>query len=166
MQIERDGALALRRRGARRCAPGGGLLGADAVFPVLHGPFGEDGTVQGLLELLDVPYVGAGVLASSLCMDKVVFKEVLAAAGVPQVALRRPCARRAGAPSPDAVPRELAALGTPVFVKPARLGSSVGIAKVWSEAELGAGARRARSRTTALVIVEALLRRAWRSSAR
>ncbi|MDX6728594.1 MAG: D-alanine-D-alanine ligase, partial [Baekduia sp.] len=66
-------------------APGGGLLGADAVFPALHGPFGEDGSVQGLLELLDVPYVGAGVLASSLCMDKVVFKEVLAAAGVPQV---------------------------------------------------------------------------------
>ena len=66
--------------------PGGGLLGADAVFPVLHGPFGEDGTVQGLLELLDVPYVGAGVLASSLCMDKIVFKEVLAAAGLPQVA--------------------------------------------------------------------------------
>ena len=65
--------------------PGGGLLGADVAFPVLHGPYGEDGTVQGLLELLDVPYVGAGVLASSLCMDKVVFKDVLAAAGVPQV---------------------------------------------------------------------------------
>ena len=65
--------------------PGGGLLGAEVAFPVLHGPFGEDGTIQGLLELLDVPYVGAGVLASSLCMDKVVFKEVLAAAGVPQV---------------------------------------------------------------------------------
>ena len=68
--------------------PGGGLLGCDVAFPVLHGPFGEDGTVQGLLELLDVPYVGAGVLASSLCMDKVVFKDVLAAAGVPQVAYR------------------------------------------------------------------------------
>src|SRR4029453_3244300 len=63
------------------------------VFPVLHGPFGEDGTLQGLLELLDVPYVGAGVLASSLCMDKVVFKEVLAAAGGPQAgsaAVRKP----------------------------------------------------------------------------
>ena len=69
-------------------APGGGLLGADVAFPVLHGPFGEDGTVQGLLELLDVPYVGAGVLASSLCMDKVVFKDVMAAAGVPQVGYR------------------------------------------------------------------------------
>jgi D-alanine-D-alanine ligase len=133
--IERSGewrhegeALALR--------PGGGLLGADAVFGVLHGPFGEDGTLQGLLELLDVPYVGAGVLASSLCMDKVVFKEVLAAAGIPQVpyaGVREPRWRA----EPEAVRRELAPLGTPVFVKPARLGSSVGIAKVSSEAELG-----------------------------
>jgi D-alanine-D-alanine ligase len=116
--------------------PGGGLLGADSVFPVLHGPFGEDGTLQGLLELLDVPYVGAGVLASSLCMDKVVFKEVLAAADVPQVpyaGVRLARWREA----PEAVARELAVLGTPVFVKPARLGSSVGIAKVWSEAGLG-----------------------------
>jgi D-alanine-D-alanine ligase len=115
--------------------PGGGLLDADAVFPVLHGPFGEDGTVQGLLELLDVPYVGAGVLASSLCMDKVVFKEVLAAAGVPQVAyaaVREPLWRS----DPDAVQASLAALGTPLFVKPARLGSSVGISKVRAEAEL------------------------------
>ena len=122
-------------------SPGGGLLGADAVFPVLHGPFGEDGTVQGLLELLDVPYVGAGVLASSLCMDKVVFKEVLAAAAVPQVpsaAVREHRWRT----EPDAVRHELTVLGTPVFVKPARLGSSVGISKVWSEARDGRGARR------------------------
>jgi D-alanine-D-alanine ligase len=117
--------------------PGGGLLGVDAVFPVLHGPFGEDGTVQGLLELLDVPYVGAGVLASSLCMDKIVFKEVLAAAGVPQVqyAAVREARWRA---EPEAVERELAVLGTPVFVKPARLGSSVGIAKIGSAADMGA----------------------------
>jgi D-alanine-D-alanine ligase len=115
--------------------PGGGLLGADVVFPVLHGPFGEDGTVQGLLELLDVPYVGAGVLASSLCMDKVVFKDVLAGVvpQVPYLGLResRWHAER------DAVLDELAALGLPVFVKPARLGSSVGIAKVTSADELG-----------------------------
>ncbi len=116
--------------------PGGGLLGADVVFGVLHGPFGEDGTLQGLLELLDVPYVGAGVLASSLCMDKIVFKEVLAAAGVPQVAYAGVRLARWQA-EPEAVQRELAALGTPVFVKPARLGSSVGIAKVFSESELG-----------------------------
>jgi D-alanine-D-alanine ligase len=110
-------------------SPGGGLLGADAVFPVLHGPFGEDGTVQGLLELLDVPYAGAGVLASALCMDKVTFKEVLAAAGVPQVryaAVREPRWRR----EPGAVMEAVAELGNPVFVKPARLGSSVGISKV------------------------------------
>ncbi len=150
--IERSGAW--RHEGAvLSLTPGGGLLGADAVFPVLHGPFGEDGTLQGLLELLDVPYVGAGVLASSLCMDKVVFKEVLAAAGVPQVdyvGVREPRWRA----DPEAVQRELARLGTPVFVKPARLGSSVGIAKVWSEAELGPALDRA-FRHDGLVIVEA-----------
>jgi D-alanine-D-alanine ligase len=132
--IERAGAW-VHEGEAFDLTPGGGLLGADAVFPVLHGPFGEDGTVQGLLELLDVPYVGAGVLASALCMDKIVFKEVLAAAGVPQVAyaaVREPRWRA----EPEAVKRELAVLGTPVFVKPARLGSSVGIAKAWSEAEV------------------------------
>jgi D-alanine-D-alanine ligase len=115
--------------------PGAGLLGVDVAFPVLHGPYGEDGTVQGLLELLDVPYVGAGVLASSLCMDKVVFKDVLAAAGVPQVgylAVREARWRE----QPAAVREELAALGMPLFVKPARLGSSVGIAKVRAEDEL------------------------------
>jgi D-alanine-D-alanine ligase len=136
-------AVTLERSGAWSCdgqelalRPGGGLLGADVAWPVLHGPFGEDGTVQGLLELLDVPYVGAGVLASALCMDKVVFKEVLAAAGVPQVdyAAVREAQWRA---DPDLVRAELARLGTPVFVKPARLGSSVGIAKAWAEIELG-----------------------------
>jgi D-alanine-D-alanine ligase len=140
-----DETLALR--------PGEGLLGADVVFPVLHGPFGEDGTVQGLLELLDVPYVGAGVLASALCMDKVVFKEVLAAADVPQVAYAAVREARWRA-EPDAVRHELAALGTPVFVKPARLGSSVGIAKVISEAELGPALDEAFGHD-ALVIVEA-----------
>ena len=64
--------------GALALTPGRGLLDADVVFPVLHGPFGEDGTVQGLLEPLDVPYVGAGVLASAVCMDKVVFKDLMA----------------------------------------------------------------------------------------
>src|SRR5689334_18196752 len=66
-------------------AAGRGLLGADVVFPALHGPYGEDGTVQGLLECLEVPYVGAGVLASAVCMDKVLFKDLLAQAGLPQV---------------------------------------------------------------------------------
>jgi D-alanine-D-alanine ligase len=96
------------------------------AFPVLHGPFGEDGTVQGLLELLDVPYVGAGVLASSVAMDKAVFKDLMAAHGMPQVEYE--------------VTREgtSVALTAPVFVKPARLGSSVGISKAWSEADVDA----------------------------
>ncbi|HTE58954.1 MAG TPA: D-alanine--D-alanine ligase family protein [Solirubrobacteraceae bacterium] len=132
---------------------GGGLLGADVAFPVLHGPFGEDGTVQGLLELLDVPYVGAGVLASSLCMDKIVFKDVLAAAGVPQVAYAGVREARWRA-QPDAVRAELAALGLPLFVKPARLGSSVGIAKVRSAEELDAALDGAFGHDP-LVIVEA-----------
>ena len=133
--------------------PGNGLLGADAVFPVLHGPFGEDGTVQGLLELLDVPYVGAGVLASSLCMDKVVFKEVLAAAGVPQVgyaAVRQPEWQT----DPSGVRARLEALGLPLFVKPARLGSSVGIVKV-TEADEIDGALETAFGHDGLVIVEA-----------
>ena len=132
--------------------PGGGLLGADAAFPVLHGPFGEDGTVQGLLELLDVPYVGAGVLASALCMDKVVFKEVMAAAGVPQVdyaAVREPRWQA----EPSAVRAELAALGLPVFIKPARLGSSVGIVKVVQADEID-GALETAFGHDGLVIVE------------
>jgi D-alanine-D-alanine ligase len=108
--------------------PGSGLLGADVAFPALHGPFGEDGTVQGLLEIADVPYVGAGVLASALCMDKALFKELMARADVPQVdhAVLRD--------GDDPAPAER--LGTPVFVKPARLGSSVGITKVASAEEL------------------------------
>ena len=120
---------------------------------MLHGPFGEDGTVQGLLELLDVPYVGAGVLASALCMDKIVFKEVLAAAGVPQVGYA--AVRQARwQTEPAAVRRELAALGLPVFVKPARLGSSVGIVKVTEAEELDAGLETAFGHD-GLVIVEA-----------
>jgi D-alanine-D-alanine ligase len=133
--------------------PGQGLLGVDAVFPVLHGPFGEDGTVQGLLELLDVPYVGAGVLASSLCMDKVVFKEVLAAAGVPQVgyaAVREPEWQT----DPGGVRARLDTLGLPLFVKPARLGSSVGIVKVADADEID-GALETAFGHDGLVIVEA-----------
>lgn len=113
-----DGAeLALR--------PGGGLLGCDVVFIGLHGAFGEDGTVQGLLELLDVPYTGSGVLASALCLDKLHFKDLMAAHGIPQVDYRS--ALRGHGP-PDT-----AGLGLPVWVKPARMGSSVGIARVTDE---------------------------------
>jgi D-alanine-D-alanine ligase len=117
--------------------PGRGIAGADVVFPALHGPFGEDGTVQGLLECLDVPYVGAGVLASALCMDKVAFKHAMAHAEIPQVDYRAVSVgsyRR----DPSAELASLAALGLPVFVKPARLGSSVGIVRVADAGELPA----------------------------
>jgi D-alanine-D-alanine ligase len=110
--------------------PGDGLLGADAVFPALHGPFGEDGTVQGLLELLDVAYVGSGVLASALCMDKILFKDVMGHAGLPQVPYwSLDAAAGVALADPSAV-------SYPCWVKPARLGSSVGIARVDAADEL------------------------------
>ena len=98
----------------------------DVVFPVLHGPFGEDGTVQGLLELAGVPYVGAGVLGSALAMDKDVFKAVMRDRGIPVT--RNITLRQGQAPENP--------YGYPVFVKPARLGSSVGISKVNAQDEL------------------------------
>ena len=104
-------------------------LGAvDVVLPILHGPFGEDGTVQGLLELAGIPYVGAGVAASALAMDKDLFKKVMRDSGIP-VAPHH--AIRLGDPVENP-------FGYPVFVKPARLGSSVGISKVASEDDLAA----------------------------
>ena len=122
-----DGGAAASRSRSR---PGAGLLDADVVFPVLHGPFGEDGTVQGLLECLDVPYVGAGVLGSALCMDKAAFKRLMAQAGMPQVRYEVVSAARIGRRDRDAALERARALGLPSFVKPARLGSSVGISKV------------------------------------
>jgi len=111
-------------------------LALDVVFPVLHGPYGEDGTVQGLLELANVPYIGAGVLASSVGMDKGVMKLVFAARGLPicdyEVVLKRDW-RRGERGILDAVATRL---GFPVFVKPANLGSSVGISKAKHVAEL------------------------------
>ena len=114
-----------------------GSLGPDGcVFPVLHGPMGEDGTMQGLLELAQVPYVGCGVLGSAAGMDKEATKRVAESAGLPQV--------------PWAVartPREASAaarrLGFPVFIKPARMGSSVGVVKVKSAAGVSAALREA-----------------------
>src|SRR5436305_5967827 len=102
---------------------------ADVVLPILHGPFGEDGTVQGLLELADVAYVGAGVAASALCMDKDLFKKVLRESGI---RVAKSVTLRTGDPIEN--PFEL-----PVFVKPARLGSSVGITKAHDDDELRAG---------------------------
>jgi D-alanine-D-alanine ligase len=106
--------------------PAGGVLGADVAFPVLHGPFGEDGTVQGLLELADVPYVGAGVAASAVSMDKALFKDLMSAHGVPQ--LDYAVVRDGARPALD--------FPLPAFVKPARLGSSVGISRASSSDEL------------------------------
>jgi len=148
VQIAPDGSWTADGK-AVAIEPSGGILGADVVFPALHGPFGEDGTVQGLLELADVPYVGAGVLASALCMDKVTFKDVMAHAGIPQVAYRR---AREG----DDL-TELESLGLPVFVKPARLGSSVGISKAETPEELRTALEEA-WRHDPLAIVEALSR--------
>ncbi|HEY2771011.1 MAG TPA: D-alanine--D-alanine ligase family protein [Solirubrobacteraceae bacterium] len=155
VEVGRDGVW--RRDGSEvALVPGRGLDGADVVFPALHGPFGEDGTVQGLLECLDVPYVGAGVLASALCMDKVAFKQVMAQAGIPQVDYRA-VREHVFTDDPDAELARLSALGLPVFVKPDRLGSSVGIARVAEVGEL-AGALRDAFAHDELAIVEAAAR--------
>jgi D-alanine-D-alanine ligase len=129
-------------RGDQLDAPSGQVAGAmsgmtlDVVFPVLHGPYGEDGTIQGLLELANVPYVGAGVLASSVGMDKAAMKLVFAAKGLPmcdyEVVMKRDWQRDEARTLQRVVDR----LGFPVFVKPANLGSSVGISKAKHAAEL------------------------------
>jgi D-alanine-D-alanine ligase len=110
--------------------------GVDVIFPVLHGPYGEDGTVQGLLELANVPYVGGGVLASAVGMDKHVMKTLFAARGLPVapwiVVMRRDWERQ----REEITARVTSTLGYPVFVKPANLGSSVGISKARSQDQL------------------------------
>ena len=121
------------------------LAGVEVVLPILHGPFGEDGTVQGLLELAGVPYVGAGVAASAVCMDKDLMKAVLRASGVPvtsSVTLR----------DGDPVDHPF---DYPVFVKPARLGSSVGISKVRTTAELAPAVELARRHDDKVLVEEA-----------
>ncbi len=152
VEIGRDGAWRLQGE-QLALHPGGGLLGADVAFPVLHGPFGEDGTVQGVLETLDVAYVGAGVAASAVCMDKVLFKDLMAAGGVPQVNYRGVRRERWRADA-RTVLADLDELGTPVFVKPAHLGSSVGIVKVGAREALPNALEEAFAHD-ALVIVEA-----------
>jgi D-alanine-D-alanine ligase len=124
------------------------LSSVDVVFPVLHGQYGEDGTIQGLLELAGVPYVGAGVLASAVAMDKDFAKRLLAADGLPVadwVVLR---------PGEQATEAVLDRLGLPVFVKPARAGSSIGISKVKDAADLAEAVALARQ-TDPKVLVEA-----------
>ena len=153
VEIGRDGAW--RSDGAElSVTPGAGLLGADVAFPVLHGPFGEDGTVQGALETLAVPYVGSGVAASALSLDKVLFKELMRAAGVPQVDFAGVRAERFERER-EQVLAELARLGMPVFVKPAHLGSSVGIVKVHEHAQSAAALEQAFAHDD-LAIVEAM----------
>lgn len=110
-------------------------LKLDVVFPVLHGPYGEDGTVQGLLELANIPYVGPGVLASAAGMDKAVMKVLFIARGLP-VCPWHGFVRAEWERDRSAVLKKIDALGLPVFVKPANLGSSVGISKVKTPAEL------------------------------
>ena len=123
------------------------LAEVDVVLPILHGPFGEDGTVQGLLELADIAYVGAGVAASALAMDKDLFKKVMRDSGIP---VARHHTIRLGDPVENP-------FGYPVFVKPARLGSSVGISKVHDESELEPAVALAR-RHDEKVLVEEFVR--------
>ena len=143
--IARDGRWSQDGVGVE-LVPAEGLLGADAVFPALHGPFGEDGSVQGLLEWLDLPYVGSDVLASAICMDKLTLKRLFAQRGVPQVEF----AQAGGEGWRERIP----ALGLPLWVKPSRLGSSVGIGKVERLGDLDAAVELA-LRHDPRVIVEA-----------
>jgi D-alanine-D-alanine ligase len=124
--------------------PAEALAAVDVVLPILHGPFGEDGTVQGLLELAGIPYVGAGVAASALCMDKDLFKAVLRDRSIPVAAN---VTLRLG----DEIRNPF---GYPVFVKPARLGSSVGISKAHDDAELEAAVALARRHDEKVLVEE------------
>jgi D-alanine-D-alanine ligase len=152
IEVGRDGVW--RRDGSVvSVTPGQGLADADVVFAALHGPYGEDGSIQGMLETLGVPYVGAGVAASAVCMDKVLFKDLMATLGLPQVeyvGIRE----EQFADDPAAALARAEAVGLPSFVKPAHLGSSVGIVKVSDRDQLGAALGVAFAHD-ALAIVEA-----------
>jgi D-alanine-D-alanine ligase len=131
----------------------------DVVFPILHGPFGEDGTVQGLFELADLPYVGSGVLASALAMDKAMAKVVLAQAGLPQ-APYLVVPERDWRADPDRVAAEVGGrLAYPVFTKPARLGSSIGISKVKTPDGLAAGLADAFAHDTKALVEQGVVAR-------
>jgi D-alanine-D-alanine ligase len=146
--------LAVGQRGLRVLEPGEfprELGEVDVVFPLLHGPFGEDGTLQGLLELADVPYVGAGVLASAVGMDKHFMKLVLAGQGLP-IAPYTVIRPGEWDRNPVAWTETVAGLGLPVFVKPARAGSSLGITKVDDLADLPAAIDEARKHDPKVVV--------------
>ena len=139
-----------------------GLLAAgeyvplDVVFPILHGPFGEDGTVQGLLEVAGLPYVGSGVLASALAMDKISFKAHMAAAGLDVGAFVGFTADQWRS-DPAGLQSQVAALGWPVFVKPSRAGSSQGISKVHGPGELRAAVEEALRHDPRLIVEAGVL---------
>ena len=137
-------------------SPGGTevLASVDVVFPVLHGPYGEDGTIQGLLELAGVPYVGAGVLASAAGMDKEFTKKLLVAEGLPVGAYE---VLRPSQPTLDVGPR--GRLGLPVFVKPARGGSSIGVSRVTGWDELPAAIAHARQHDPKVIVEAAVVGR-------
>jgi D-alanine-D-alanine ligase len=134
-------------------APAVGALDVDVVFPLLHGPYGEDGTVQGLLELADLPYVGSGVVGSAVAMDKVMMKRAFAAAALPYA---RTLEHRDGHDRAELVARVEAELGYPCFVKPANLGSSVGVSKAHDRAEVDAACDLALSYDEWIVVEEAI----------
>jgi D-alanine-D-alanine ligase len=141
----RDGAeVALDQRPGSRAlvTAEGRRIAIDVVFPVLHGPFGEDGTIQGFLEMVDLPYVGSGVLGSAVGMDKAIQKTLFAAAGLPVVE-HRVVHEHTWRRDPDAVAADAVALGFPLFAKPAALGSSVGVTKVHGPGELAAAVEEA-----------------------
>ena len=137
-------------------SPGGAevLASVDVVFPVLHGPYGEDGTIQGLLELAGVPYVGAGVLASAAAMDKEFTKKLLVAEGLPVGAYE---VLRPSQPTLDTGLRKR--LGLPVFVKPARGGSSIGVSRVTGWDELPAAVAHARQHDPKVIVETAIVGR-------
>ena len=133
------------------CNPALALPDLDIMFPILHGSYGEDGTIQGLLDMLDVPYVGVGVLGAAVCMDKDVCKRLLRDAGLPVVPFEVVTAQR-WAHEPAVVRAGAAALGSPLFVKPASLGSSLGVTKVAAPGALDSAVERALSMDTKILI--------------
>jgi D-alanine-D-alanine ligase len=139
-----------RRPGRIVSLSGGGEIALDVVFPILHGPFGEDGTVQGFLKLADLPFVGAGVLGSAVGMDKDVMKRLLREGGVP-IGIYRALRSHEKLPDFAALTEEL---GLPLFIKPANMGSSVGVSKVRTEGEFAAAVSRAFEFDVKIVIEE------------
>ncbi len=135
--------MAIERTPGEHAASLHDIATVDVIFPVLHGPYGEDGTIQGLLELADIPYVGAGVVGSAVGMDKAIFKTVMAAHGIPILPYELVLRHEWEADPQAVIARVEARLSYPMFVKPANLGSSVGINKARSRETLVTALREA-----------------------